>query len=223
MAHAARVPVGRLAQTFVSHALSDFGAKKFGGRDFRRAAENRTPAACVPRAAAPYSTSTSDVGFNNKTLVQANAISRVSEAEKNTAVGQTDLERELVGDRGAGNGHPIRGQADAGGIRLRLQTPADVVRRPDELKLAAVQLPAKRGRSRGNGGHGGIPAEELQLGDIAAPVGRPDVAHISESTGVGNRLGCQHALRWNSADREERRGAAEIGTVGPLKSPAVHA
>jgi hypothetical protein len=54
---------GRLAQTFVSHALSDFGARKFVGRDFRRAAENRTPAACAPRAAAPHPTSTSEVGF----------------------------------------------------------------------------------------------------------------------------------------------------------------
>ena len=55
---------GRLAQTFVSHSLTDFGARKVSGRDFRGAAENRTPAACAPRAAAPHSTSTSEFGLN---------------------------------------------------------------------------------------------------------------------------------------------------------------
>ena len=48
---------GRPAQTFVSHSWSDFGARRFVGRDFRRAAENCTPAACAPPAAAPHSTS----------------------------------------------------------------------------------------------------------------------------------------------------------------------
>jgi len=36
------------------------------GRDFRRAAENRTPAACAPRAAAPHSTSTSEFGLSSE-------------------------------------------------------------------------------------------------------------------------------------------------------------
>jgi hypothetical protein len=58
--HAARVPVWAARPNL---RLSDFGSKKFVGRDFRRAAENRTPAACAPRATAPHSTSTSEFGF----------------------------------------------------------------------------------------------------------------------------------------------------------------
>ena len=64
VAHAARVPVWAARPNLRSHSLSNFGARKFVGRDFRRAAENRTPAACAPQAAAPHSTSTSEFGIN---------------------------------------------------------------------------------------------------------------------------------------------------------------
>ena len=44
---------GRPGQTIVSHWSPHFHARKFVGQGFRRAAENRTPAACAPPADGP--------------------------------------------------------------------------------------------------------------------------------------------------------------------------
>jgi hypothetical protein len=68
-------------------------------------------------------------------VLMANLFSRINEPEENAAVAHVNRNKELVRQSRTQNGEPVRAKAGAEQIRLYLQSPADVIRRPGELKL----------------------------------------------------------------------------------------